>query len=46
LLFNADDSEIIFLGQKEMQISQPLQNSWEILIFPFISANRTYHEFL
>jgi hypothetical protein len=39
LAFISDDMEIIFWGQKEMQSAQPLQNSREISIFPFISPS-------
>jgi hypothetical protein len=33
--FRVSESIINFLGQKEMQISQPLQSSRSISIFPF-----------
>jgi hypothetical protein len=40
LMFSSEDREMIFWGQKNMQSSQPLQNSREMIIFPFMQAIR------
>jgi len=36
LLFSSEEREMILGGQKDTQISHPLQNSREMTIFPFM----------